>query len=136
MKLGYYYGLVFDKAASTYALQKVQRISNGESAVEAYTRWVKKLEQEDKGRYTTMGLTFGALRVEYNHKTGMGTVKVGFSEVAMVTPRPSILSVGFTGVANRPMYLSGKPNPLHDNTTLSQIRDAIFEHIADAVWVM
>lgn len=136
MKLGYYYGLVFDKTASTYTLLKIQRARLGESTVEAYTRWVKELEQQHKGRYTTMGLSFGALRIEYNIKTQMGIVKVGFSELGMVTAKPSILSTGFKGPGERPMYLSGKPNPIMDNGALCSIRDAIIEHITDAVWAM
>lgn len=134
MKLGYYYGLVFDKAAETYKLLTIQRIKSGESAVEAYTRWIKELEQQHSGRYTTMGLSFGALRIEYNSKTKMGVVKVGYSELGMVTTKPAILSVGFTGLANQTMYLSGKPNPLHSTESLNQIRDAIYQHIDKAIW--
>lgn len=134
MKLGYYYGLVYDKAAEKYELLKMQRISNGESAVSAYTRWVKELEIDHHGRYTTMGLSFGTLRIEYNGNTKTGVVKVGFSELGMVTVRPSILSIGFTGIGNQTMYLSGKPNVLHSTENLNQIRDALYKHITDAVW--
>lgn len=134
MKLGFYYGLVKDTKSDAYRLLKIQRVSAGESTVAAYTRWVKELEQFSPNRYTTMGLTFGALKIEYNSKTKMGVVKVGFTELAMITPKPSILSMAFTGVANQTMYLSGKPNTLHSNTTLNEIRDAILEHIEDAVW--
>lgn len=136
MKLGFYYGLVKDNKSGAYRLLRIQRLSAGESSVAAYTRWIKELEQSEKDRYTTMGLSFGALKIEYDAKTRMGVVKVGFAELAMITPRPSILSIAFTGVANQTMYLSGKPNPLHSNITLNEIRDAILDHIEDAVWVL
>lgn len=136
MKLGFYYGLVKDNKSDAYRLLRIQRLSAGESSVAAYTRWIKELEQSEKDRYTTMGLSFGALKIEYDAKTRMGVVKVGFAELAMITPRPSILSIAFTGVANQTMYLSGKPNPLHSNSTLNEIRDAILDHIEDAVWVL
>ncbi|QXO10312.1 hypothetical protein pEaSNUABM37_00353 [Erwinia phage pEa_SNUABM_37] len=135
MKLGYYYGLVMDNKSNAYRLLKIQRTSAGESSVAAYTRWIKELEQKEKGRYTTMGLSFGALKIEYNPKALSGVVKVGFAELGMITAKPSILSTAFKGVAGQTLYLSGKPNPLHSNTTLNEIRDAILEHIEDAIWV-
>lgn len=136
MKLGYYYGLVKDNNSDLYRLLKIQRATPGESQVAAYTRWVKELERLDSKRYTTMGLSFGALKIEYNPKTRIGVVKVGFAELGMITPKPSILSTAFQGIGNQTMYLSGKPNPMHSNTTLNEIRDAILEHIKDAVWSM
>lgn len=136
MKLGFYYGLVMDNKSSAYRLLKIQRLSVAETPVAAYTRWIKELEQTEEGRYTTMGLSFGALKIEYNSKTRTGVVKVGFAELAMITPKPSILSTAFKGVANQTMYLSGKPNPLHSNTTLNEIRDAILDHIEDAIWAL
>ncbi|QKE54643.1 hypothetical protein ACSA002_3260 [Salmonella phage vB_SalM_SA002] len=136
MKLGYYYGLVKDNNSDLYRLLKIQRVNAGESSVAAYTRWIKELEREDNNRYTTMGLSFGVLKVEYNTKTRIGVVKVGFAELGMITPKPSIMSTAFKGVAGQTMYLSGKPNPIHSNTMLNQIRDAILEHINDAVWSM
>jgi len=136
MNLGHYYGLVFDKTTSTYLLLKIQRIRNSEPAVEAYTRWVKELEQVHKGRYATMGLSFGVLKIEYDDKNKIGVVKVGFSELGLVTPKPSIMSTAFTGILNQPMYLSGKPNSMHTTESLTQIRDALMEHINDVVWSM
>ena len=136
MKLGYYYGLVKHNQSNAYSLLKIQRSHAGESTVEAYTRWVKILEQQEGGCYTTMGLSFGTLKIEYHAKTRTGVVKVGFAELGLITPKPSILSRGFTGLGNQTLYLSGKPNPLHSNTTLNDIRDVIFEHITDAVWVL
>lgn len=136
MKLGHYYGLVFNTRSDTYSLLKVARVSAGESSVAAYTRWVKELEQQHHGVYTTMGLTFGTLRVEYNVQTRSGVVKVGFSEVGIITPKPTIMSKAFMGIGNQTMYLSGKPNPLHSTTLLNEIRDAVLEHIKDAVWAL
>jgi len=136
MKLGHYYGLVKDKTTNGYLLLKIQRLTRGESSVEAYTRWVKELEQTHKGRYTTMGLSFGVLRVEYDAVKRTGAVKVGFSVLGMVTPRPSIQSRGIRGIAGQSMYLSGAPNVMYDTATLNQIRDTLFEHIDDAVWSM
>lgn len=136
MKLGHYYGLVKDNQSNSYQLLKIQRIKAGESTVEAYTRWIKELEQTHQGRYTTMGLSFGPLRIEYDAKKREGLVKVGFSTLGMITPKPSIQSRGMRGVAGQAMYLSGAPNVLHDTSTLNQIRDALFEHINDAVWVL
>ncbi len=134
MKLGFYYGLVKDKAAEKYTLLKTQRISNVESSVAAYTRWIKELEQTHNGRYATMGVTFGSLVIDHDVKNKMGVVKVGFSKVAIVTTYPTILATAFPGVAGQTFYLSPAPSPLQENSELIQIRDEVLKYINDAIW--
>lgn len=133
MKLGKYYALVTDKCTGKTELITVPRIKAGEPQISAYTRWLGINADKHQGRYTSSGLAFGQIRITYNSKLKTGEVKIGFTKVGIVTPRPAILSIGFTSPIGVPLYITGVGRTLADSESI-EIRDLLKAYLHDAIW--
>ena len=89
MKLDAYYALVINKKTNRYDVLACKRQKLAEGVLEAYARWIKDLESNQKGYYTTSALKFGKLSIKYVAKEQTGDVYIGMTQVGVLTANPT-----------------------------------------------